>query len=321
MSVAATIPQSGAYGMQQSRGESISWETVEEVTRGHLGRVMTTCPLCSEHRRAHNRRSKVLAVNLIEPEFAVYFCNHCGESGFVHPDKPSRPINPIERQCLLDEAMRHAEESKSARMRSALAIWNDAQLFRGSPADDYLRHTRRIGDWLDVFQLDSVFHYHPSCPFGDERLPCLVALVRDIKTDAPAAIHRTALKLGTRVEKIDRKSLGPTGGGAIKISADDEVTNGLLIGEGIETVLSASKTFSFRPAWSVIDKGNLAKFPVLSGVECLTIAIDNDVSGDGQRAAAECINRYVAAGIEVISLRPNLAKDFNDIVTLEQANV
>ena len=115
--------------MRQSRAESISWETVEEVTRGHLGRVMTTCPLCSEHRRAHNRRSKVLAVNLIEPEFAVYFCNHCGESGFVHPDKPSRPINPIERQCLLDEAKRHAEESKSARMRSALAIWNDAQLF------------------------------------------------------------------------------------------------------------------------------------------------------------------------------------------------
>ena len=218
------------------RKSYLDWDTIEKITRGRLGRVMAVCPLCSHGRgTAHKRNSKVLAVNLIEPEFALYFCNHCEASGFSNPDKPSRPIDVAERQRLLDAAGRNAETEKSARTRSALAMWNDAKPFRGSPADDYFRHTRGIGDWLDVFQLDSVFHYHPSCPFGDERLPCMVALVRDIKTDAPAAIHRTALKLGALVEKIDRKALGPTGGGAIKISANDEVTHGLLIGEGIET--------------------------------------------------------------------------------------
>jgi putative DNA primase/helicase len=148
----------------------------------------------------------------------------------------------------------------------------------------------------------------------------MLALVRDIKTDAPVAIHRTALNLdGKYPERIDRMSLGPTSGGAIKISPDDEVHCGLLIGEGIETVLAASKTFQFKPVWSLIDRGNLAKFPVLSGIECVTIAVDNDAPG--QEAAAECARRLVGTGIEVISTQTNFAKDFNDMVIRKGANV
>ena len=73
-------------------------------------------------------------------------------------------------------------------------------------------------------------------------------LVRDIVTDNPVAIHRTALKLSAiRSRKSTAGHLGPVAGGAIKINADDDVTHGLMIGEGIETVLSArSKTISYR---------------------------------------------------------------------------
>ena len=107
------------------------------------------------------------------------------------------------------------------------------------------RQTRGIGDWLDTFAfLDQVFRFHPDCPFGGERLPCMLALVRDIKTDNPVAIHRTALTKDGH--KIDRMSLGPVGGGAIKISPDFEVHSGLMIGEGIETVLSAVEALSVQ---------------------------------------------------------------------------
>jgi hypothetical protein len=35
---------------------------------------MATCPLCSETRRTPQKRhNKVLAVNLLEPDFAVFF--------------------------------------------------------------------------------------------------------------------------------------------------------------------------------------------------------------------------------------------------------
>jgi putative DNA primase/helicase len=295
----------------------IAWEFIERITQGRLGyRAMATCPLCSAERRTPQKRhSKVLAVKLLETEFAVYFCNHCGENGCSHPDAPRRVVDLAEQQRRRDEAKRHAETEKQQRKEQALKLWDEGQPFRGSPAESYLLHTRGIGDWLNTFGfIDQVFRYHPDCPFGGERHPCLIALVRDIKTDAPIAIHRTALTKDDPPQKIGRMSLGPVAGGAIKIGADFEVHSGLMIGEGIETVLSASKHFQFKPVWSLIDANNLAKFPPLSGLECLTIAVDNDANGTGQNAAAECSNRYLKANIEVIKTKTTRAKDFNDLV-------
>ena len=295
---------------------AISWADIEGITRGRLGRTMATCPLCSERRRTPQKRhSKVLAVTLIEPEFAVYYCNHCEAQGYCRPDMASRVVDLAEQQRRREEAKRHVEKEKQERSRQALTLWNEALPCRASPIEDYLYHTRGLGDWLDTFPfLDKVFRYHPSCPFGSERLPCMLALVREIKTNAPVAVHRTALTTGPRPERIDRKSLGPTSGGAIKISPDHEVHSGLLIGEGIETVLSASKPLQFKPVWSLIDKNGLAKFPVLSGIESVTIAVDNDPGGDGQRAAAECVQRLTQAGVEVITAQTNLVSDFNDFI-------
>jgi putative DNA primase/helicase len=295
----------------------ISWEAIQRITQGRLGRAMAICPCCSENRRTpQKRQSKVLAVTLFDPEFAVYYCNHCEAQGYCRPDFSPRVFDLAEHQRRRDEATRLAETEKQERTRRALAIYDEGNVYSGSPAENYLSHTREIGNWLEVFpHLDQVFRYHPNCPFGDERLPCMLALVRNIKTNAPVAVHRTALKLGKRPEQIDRKSLGPTAGGAIKISPDHEVHSGLLVGEGIETILSASKELRFKPVWSLIDKGNLAKFPVISAMECLTIAVDNDESGTGQLAALECSGRWTDAGREVFRLIPNQAgDDFNDIV-------
>ena len=292
---------------------AISWAEIDGITRGRLGRTMAICPLCSGGRRTPQKRhSKVLAVTPIEPEFAVFYCNHCEAQGYCRPDAPSRVVDLAERQRRRDEAHR-ADNAKQERSRQALALWNEAQPCRGSPIEDYLNYTRGIGDWLDTFPfLDKVFRYHPSCLFGGERLPCMLALVREIKTNAPVAIHRTALTTDNPPQRIERRSLGPTSGGAIKISPDHEVHSGLLIGEGIETVLSASKLLQFKPVWSLIDKNGVANFPVLSGIESVTLAVDNDDAG--RHASRQCIERLTRAGIEVITAATNLVGDFNDFV-------
>ena len=94
-------------------------------------------------------------------------------------------------------------------------------------------------------------------------------------------------------------SLGRVGGGAIKISPDFEVHSGLMIGEGIETVLSASKLYQFKPIWFLlIDAGNLAKFPTLSGIECVTLARASSNHAAGMQAAEQCARRLVQSGIE-----------------------
>jgi hypothetical protein len=74
----------------------------------------------------------------------------------------------------------------------------------------------------------------------------MVALLRDIITDAPRAIQRTALSGDGG--KIGRRTLGPKAGAAIKLSADVEVADRLTIGEGLETTL-AGMMLGYAPAW------------------------------------------------------------------------
>jgi hypothetical protein len=164
-----------------------------------------------------------------------------------------------------------------------------------------------------------VLHFHLQCPFGrSERHPCIVALVRNVITNAPQAIHRTALTRDG--QKLGRMALGRTKGGAIKLWPDDAVTTGLVIGEGLETVLAAATRLEhrgtvLRPAWAAIDAGHIEKFPVLAGVEALTVLVDNDRNWKGALAAKECARRWFAADREVTLLTPrDLGADFNDII-------
>jgi putative DNA primase/helicase len=72
--------------------------------------------------------------------------------------------------------------------------------------------------------------------------------------------------------------------------------------------------------WSVIDAGGIADFPVRDHIQRLTILVDNDVSGTGQRAAAACRDRWAAAGKAVRYAMPGQpGQDFNDVLLAELA--
>ena len=190
-----------------------------------------------------------------------------------------------------------------------LQLWSEAISAIGTLAEKYL--TSRQLALPDRHK--EVLRFHPSCPFGKgTRLPCLVALYRDIRTDEPKAIHRTALTPDGK--KIDPMSLGPVGGCAIKLTPDEDVTEGLAVGEGIETTL-AGMALNFKPAWALGFAGAIAKFPVLPGIECLTILVDNDASGTGQTKALECSRRWTSMGCEVFRVVPTaLGQDMADII-------
>ena len=144
-----------------------------------------------------------------------------------------------------------------------------------------------------------MLRFHAECPFDGRTVPALVALVRDIVTDEPVAIHRTALTEDGR--KLDRpRVLGPKNGGAIKLSPISSIGSELAIGEGIETTLSARALGIDIPAWSLCDAGGLSQFPVLPSLAAVerrlaTILADNDASKVGQNAAAKTKARWEAA--------------------------
>ena len=193
---------------------------------------------------------------------------------------------------------------------AALELWREAVSIVDTAAASYLARRGIVA--LSVGVDGAALRFHPACPFGDVRLPCMIAIMRDIRNNEPRAIYRTALT--PTAEKIGRMALGPKTGAAVKLSMDQEVTQGLAIGEGVETVLSGMQ-LGFCPAWALGDATAVENFPVISGIDALSIFVDNDASGRGQSAALECSARWTKAGREVLRVVPDrCGDDMNEIV-------
>jgi hypothetical protein len=190
------------------------------------------------------------------------------------------------------------------RENSWRAIWEEARSPLGTLVERYLA-SRDLE--LPAEVAGNVIRFHPKCPFGTERLPCMVSLFRSTMTDEPIAIHRTAIS--SSGEKLDRKMLGPVRGAAIKLDADADVTMGLVIGEGIETCLAA-RQLGFRPVWALGSVGAISSFPLLSGIDGLTILAET--GEPSARAIQACGTRWSEAGREVIIVSPRTGSDIND---------
>ena len=84
------------------------------------------------------------------------------------------------------------EAEDEARTEKALKIWSQSRPLRGTLAEHYLRSRGiEVPD-----EAREVLRFHAECPFDGRTVPALVALVRDIVTDEPVAIHRTRADRG-----------------------------------------------------------------------------------------------------------------------------
>jgi putative DNA primase/helicase len=195
-------------------------------------------------------------------------------------------------------------------------IWAEAQDPRRTLVE---HHLALRGLSLPAEAAGEALRFHPRCPFGPGcTTPAIVALVRDIRSNEPIGIHRTALdSLGHKreIDGKDRMARGQIGGGAVKLTPDEEVTLGLGIGEGIETSLSLKlmSDWGDSPIWACLSAGALAAFPVLGGIETLVVAVDHDEAGSN--AARQAIARWHEAGRETLAITPKrFGADLNDIV-------
>lgn len=221
-----------------------------------------------------------------------------------------------------EQAARTKEAADDARRTQlALSIWHETRSPYGTPVERYLVEQRGLR--MPPEAAGHAIRFHPACPFFGERVPAMVALVRDIRTDQPVAIHRTTLdRQGRKVKvgKSDRSTLGPVGHGAIKLTPDDAVCQCLGIGEGIESVLSIQllPAFGHTAVWSLISSGGIERFPVLSGLGALWIAVDHDQAGID--ASRDCAARYRRAGAETFLVTPRKpGTDLNDFFQTKEA--
>lgn len=204
---------------------------------------------------------------------------------------------------------RDASQEERRRIAAALRIWEEAAPAAGSAVETYLAvRAAPLGDAADL-------RFHPRCPIGAERRPAMVALLRDIRTTEPCGIHRTFLRPDgsgkAGLPDGDKRILGRARGACVKPVPDEDVTQGLGIAEGIETALAVMAT-GWRPVWACLSAGNLGAFPVLAGIEHLTIFADNDAAG--LREAERCAERWADEGGVVVDTfaPPAEGDDFND---------
>jgi hypothetical protein len=191
------------------------------------------------------------------------------------------------------------------------AIWGETLPLAGTDGEAYLA---RRGIAFDDVPDHGGLRWHPACPWETGTAPCVVAQYTDATTAEPRGIWRRP------IDGQHPRSLGPTAGCVIRLWPDDMVELGLVLGEGVETTLAAATRIThkgtyLRPAWAAGSAGNMAEFPVLPGVESLTLLVDHDANGVGQHAAEQCALRWEDAWRNVIRLTPGeCGADFNDLV-------
>jgi len=262
--------------------------------------------LCADH-------SHRLTMTL-DTERGLYFCHACDEGGdvldlhrrrfglgfleaardlgaLVDDDSPVARQRPAQAPSPRPVGPDLDDEHKRA---TAARIWSETVDLAGSPVAAYLR-----GRGCALPPADGDLRFHPRLRLFGFDGPAMVGRISDVQDARKGlGLHCTWLQTdGGLWRRSERRYVGRKAGGAVRLWPAEAVTYGLAVAEGLETALAVARVFT--PVWSCLDAGNLRAFPVLPGEVALSIFADRDASGAGQRAAADCAERWRDAGREV----------------------
>jgi hypothetical protein len=142
-----------------------------------------------------------------------------------------------------------------------------------------------------------VIRYHRARRWKDAngktiRVQVMVVAMPSIAKDEITGIQRT--RLSSKGMKIERRMLGVAAGAAVNL--DERVTEQLIIGEGVETAMTA-RQIGLRPTWALGSADAIEGFPVLDEIARLMILAENDEANED--AAETCATRWYDAGRDV----------------------
>ena len=219
---------------------------------------------------------------------------HLGRPAPVIPDVSPRPSKP---------------KTPTGSREAAARLFAAAVPVAGTLAETYLRArsiTRPVSS--------SALRFHPKCWHRDEGQtrslprPALIAAVTDGAGRCQGA-HRTWLAPDGQDKasvQVQRRAMGHLLTHAVRLTPASDI---LVLGEGIETLLSIREAAPGLPVWAALSAGHLGAVDLPQGLERLYIALDRDPAG--QRAAERLTARAKDLGITPHVLEPRHG-DFND---------
>jgi hypothetical protein len=186
------------------------------------------------------------------------------------------------------KALRRPDDNAAHRTATALRLWKQSIPIKGTLAEKYFVVERQLP--IAGWSLGHALRWH-------DLIGAIVALMTDPITGQAKGIHRTFLNRSGK--KLDRRMLGRQG--VIRLSPDDAITRGLGVTEGIEDGLAVLLS-GWSPVWAATSAGAIARLPVLSGIESITVFADADDVGFS--AAEGCCGRWQAARQEACIVAP-----------------
>jgi hypothetical protein len=228
----------------------------------------------------------------------------------------AKAAEPTEREKE-EQRQRDRERDKEQVRREAFVrkswqdTWAASVPLIGSPIERWFE-VRGINDGkLDLSRLECL-RWARRCPLGRETAPAMVALMTGPATAEPCGIHRTFLaEDGSAKAAVDHPRMMLGKAGIVRLSPDEDVALGLGICEGLETGLAIIAR-GWRSIWACGSLEMLKRFPVLGGIEALTVFADpkpHEAAG-----AHECAQRWSGAGREAYVRLPGPGGDFNDLL-------
>ena len=192
-------------------------------------------------------------------------------------------------------------------VEAARRLWRGCRAIDGSHAERYL-HARGLSRCRFP-----ALRFHPALRYREgssvRRFPALVAAVTG-DDGRLLGVQRTWLDPHAPAKAnvaVPRKALGRIHGLAVRFGAPSQPAP-LVVGEGIETVLSLLAAMPEIAAAAALSAGSLGAFAPPPGVARLVIARDND--GKGALAAERLARRCARAGVAATVIVP-AGNDFN----------
>jgi putative DNA primase/helicase len=239
--------------------------------------------------------------------------NELRDRGLIAGSSDTRSPKQIEEQRRRDEAAANAKVQKIRRRISrARAFYAGALPAAGTPVEVYLR-SRGI-----TIPVPPVLRWSRLCLHRNgSYYPAMVAPIVNVRGEQ-IGFHKTFLrpdgsgKAGLP-KKEQRETCGPMKGGAVRL-AECQVGVPLLIGEGIESTLSAMQMFRM-PGWAALCAGGIEALELPDDVIDVVIAADHDANGIGQRGALVAHRRWSGEVRRTkILIPPAVDTDFNDVL-------
>jgi len=221
---------------------------------------------------------------------------------------PDRSVEQHKREAAAEKA---EQERMRRRIEQARALYRRGEDARGTPVETYLR-SRGI-----AIPVPSVLRFVQHCPHRNGGYyPAMVAPVVYVDGEQ-IGVHKTYLRAdgygkADLSKEAQRESCGILKAAAVRL-ASHCAGKALLVGEGIESTLSAMQLFDL-PGWAALSANGIDTLDLPDEVREVVIAADNDSNGVGYAAALTACERWQGEARHVeILMPPNAGDDFNSI--------